>query len=298
MRRKRPHSLGGFFVDTNARICFKDITSSAAGLQRGRANAGENLKSFMKSARKILLKMGLAAALIIPLSTSATSLLVEQASPYIDYGYGLGSWNGMTAALNSAFGAGNITVNTTPLNNLAYLLSFDRLWITAPQPGDPGLTATEIANVQAFIATGRRVVLIGENNSWASWNNSILQTVGGTYTGIDTSDTLTPSIVHPLTAGISSLSTVADGLAIGGTSLFSENVATLWGPSQNVVSLLSVNVIDDFTGSATGNQQFKINLANWLVVVPEPSAMSLMGLGVMALLVSHVRNGTRLTRPE
>jgi len=218
---------------------------------------------------------------------AATSLLIEQTGPYAGYGYGLTSWTGMSTALNNAFGAGNITVNSAPLNNLSYLLSFDRLWITPPNPGG-SLTAAEISNVQAFIATGRRVVLLGENNSWAAWNTSILLTVGGTYSGVETSDTLTPAITHPLTAGVTSLHTIADGLAgiaAGGTSVFNENVATLWGGSQSVLSLLSVNVMDD----STGNPQFRVNMAQWLVAVPEPTTLALLGLGALALLISRRR---------
>ena len=227
----------------------------------------------------------------------AATLLIEQTGPLLGYGYGLSDWTAMTTALNNAFGAGNITVNSSPLNNLPYLMTFDRLWITPPNPGG-SLTATEISNVQAFIASGRRVALIGENNNWASWNTSILQTVGGFYSGIETSDTLTPAIVHPLTAGITSVTTIADGLAgvsVGGTSLFNENVATLWGSSQNTLSLLSVNVIDDSYGTSPGNQQFKVNIAQWLAApVPEPSSLALVALGGGFLVALRKRGCRRI----
>src|SRR5206468_924434 len=102
-------------------------------------------------------------------------------------------------------------------------------------------------NLANYIASGRRVVLTGENAAWASWNNSILAPVGGSYTkDNDTFDRLTPRFVHPLTAGVSRLQTIFDGLAnisARGTSLFNENVVTLWSDSQSVLSILSVDVI-------------------------------------------------------
>jgi len=50
--------------------------------------------------------------------------------------------------------------------------------IVARQPGEI-LSAAEIGNVQDYIGTGRRVLLLGENNAWTNWNNSILSTVEG-----------------------------------------------------------------------------------------------------------------------
>jgi hypothetical protein len=113
----------------------------------------------------------------------------------------------MTAALNTAFGAGNVTVDTSPLNNLSYMPNFNSLWVSAGSPGD-SLSSTEIANIEAYEATGHRVALIGENSSWTAWDNSILSTVGGSYSGSDTSDTLTPVVANSLTVGVTSLNTI------------------------------------------------------------------------------------------
>jgi hypothetical protein len=151
------------------------------------------------------------------------------------------------------------------------MLTFDSLWVTARQPGGSLLVA-EQSNLAAYAATGRRIAVVGENSAWTSWDNSILAPFGGSYSGSDTSGVLTPVLAHALTAGVSGLNTAGDGIAIGGTPLFSQNVVTLWG--ANAVSILSVNVLDDSTGGSNG--QFKTNLANWLAAgaaapVPEPS---------------------------
>lgn len=146
------------------------------------------------------------------------------------YGYGLAGFDGVTDALNAAFGASNITVDIGRIPDLA---RFTALWIQAPKPGDSGHTPVEQANVAAFLATGRRVVMVGENFSWLDWDNSILATVGGSYGDfLQGSVSLTPVVAHPVTFGILTVSASDDGIANGGTALFSENVVTLWGISR------------------------------------------------------------------
>jgi hypothetical protein len=235
-----------------------------------------------------------AATSIVLLGASqarAELLLVNQVDPLaaFGYGYGLFAWDNITASLDAEFGAANITVDATPLDNLAFILGFDALWITARQPGDPGLSALEQLNLAAFIATGRRVVLIGENSAWTAWNNSILAPVGGSYSGSDTSNTLTPVLVHELTDGVTEWDTIADGIATGGTPLFDENVATLWGAGLNVLSILSVNSIDDDFGADPGNLRFNDNLAAWLRggsrAVPEPAAWQLLAAAAPVLVL-------------
>jgi hypothetical protein len=224
-------------------------------------------------------------------SQAAPTLLIEQRDPYLGYGYGLSSWDNMTAALDAVFGASNITVWSGSLDSVPNLSSYTSLWITAASPGD-ALSAAEQSALSTYIGAGHQVALIGENNAWSSWNNSILAPVGGSYSGTDTSDSLTPAVSNSLTAGVTSLTTLADGIAVGGTSLFTQNVATLWG-AGNVVSLLSVNVIDDSTGSTSSNRQFETNLANVLLpgspIVPEPSSLTLLATAALTGAACHGR---------
>lgn len=228
---------------------------------------------------------------IIPLVLMLVGGTAEAGTLYVSQrdvlpGTGYGNWSGLTSALNSAFGPGAITVGTGLIGDLS---GYSALWIQAPKAGDAGLTPAEQATVMAFLATGRRVVMVGENFSWLDWDNSILATVGGSYGGfLQGSFLLTPVVTHPVTFGILTVSASDDGLANGGTALFSENVVTLWGSQQNAISVLSIGMLDDTSqgGGTAGNKQLKTNLAVWLAstdttAVPEPGTVVMAGLGLL-----------------
>jgi hypothetical protein len=227
---------------------------------------------------------------------SAQTLYVNQTattSGGLGYGYGNASWGAMTLALESIFGASNITVNEPDLSDLPTLLGYDRLWLDQRFVGGT-LTATEIGNLMAFAATGRRMVMIGENSSWAPWNTQILGIVGGSFVG-ETGGTDSPVIAHPITAGVGTVTLPTVGLASGGTALFTANFATLWGPSLNVLTILDVNIIGDDV-LLEDNEVFASNVAAWLAgpdvaAVPEPGTVALTATGLVVVAV-----GTRRRR--
>lgn len=238
-------------------------------------------------------RLVLATALLLYAGQAhGATLLINQVTPHVGtYGYGLANWDDMTNALNAAFGVGNVTVSASPIGDIS---GYDRLWITARQIGDPGLSAVEQANLLAFIASGKRVVIFGENNAWTAWNNSFLTILGGSFSGVDTGgETITTAVVHPVTDGIPSIRAGDDGIAAGGTSLFSKNVVTLWGTNQNVITVLSLGMIDDSSdGFFPNNQAFKENLAQWLAAdavepVPEPSSCWLVAIGLAGALARY-----------
>ena len=203
--------------------------------------------------------------------------------------YGGSMWTGMTALLDGAFGAGNVS-QFADLNSLSTLMSYDRLWLDQRLFGT--LSATEYSNVAAFLATGRRAVLMGEMDIWAPWNAQLASLVGGTI--IDGCD-YTPAktvFAHALTAGVNTLTPGCASVAVGGTALFSINYATLWGPTLSTLTILDTNLLDDTFGSVPDNPRFSANTASWLatstvVATPEPAsfvllATGLVGVGVVA----------------
>jgi hypothetical protein len=226
--------------------------------------------------------------LALPTTCLGGTLLVNQVSPYLGYGYGLSDWDSFSAALSAAYGPGNISVSTAAMDSLAALLGYDTLLVVPRQPGaGNALSATEISVLSSYIGTGRRVALVGENGAWSDWDTSILQAVGGTFGGEFDGNSV-PVLAHPLTAGVSQVHFIFDGLAVGGTSLFAANVATLWGSGQSALTLLSVNAIEDNEWASLDNAVFGGNVAEWLAgeegpAIPEPSTFVLFGTG--ALLV-------------
>jgi hypothetical protein len=191
----------------------------------------------------------------------------------------------MTAALNAQFSTVTVVPN---FQNLSQMLSYDRLWLDQRWTSG-SLTSTEISNIAAFIATGRRVVMVGENDYWTSWDNQILSIVGGSFGGEYTGSANTV-LADPLTAGVSSVNLPTAGLvASGGTALFDHNWATLWGATGNTLTLLDVNVMSDTYWSSNNNGQFSENVAEWLAAtgsdgaVPEPITILGVFSGVGAL---------------
>jgi hypothetical protein len=232
--------------------------------------------------------VGAVVALCVTASASATNILLSDSGGAFGYGYGYNQWDNITNALNTASGNG-VTV-TSNFTNLAQMLAADALWLDQRWTGG-SLSGTELSNLATFISTGKRVVMIGENSAWASWNNQILGLVGGTFVG-DGFGSATTIYSHALTAGVSSVTLPAAGLSTvsGGTALFNQNWATLWGANQNVLTLLDVNVMSDGNWGAANNAVFANNVAQWISAAPPQtnvpdggSTVAMMGLAALAL---------------
>ncbi len=184
-------------------------------------------------------------------------------------GYDQDAWTGMTALLNTANGAALAT--TSDLTNLTQMLSYNGLWVDVRQPQTGTLTSAEIVNLQAYIATGRRVVLIGgpgptsDDSGYSSWDNSILSAVGAP-TGVTFLDNAaTPAYAtSPLTDGVSTISVTSAAAVSSGTTLFNQKVATIWGPARNALVFLDSTTISDFFIGNDSDTTFAQNLATWI----------------------------------
>lgn len=206
-------------------------------------------------------------------------------------GYGSAGWSQITGLVDTA--TGNMVTVVTDYTNNAQVQAAGALWVnTGDRFGTIDLTAGEIANIIQFIGSGGRVVLFGENTSWTNWNNNILSVVGGAQAGA-ANGILNTTLVHELTAGVASINIPAGAAAAaGGTALFDQNLATLWG-ALNVLTFLDSNVLQDAFIGGADNLVFGQNLANWIAAdvrqVPEPGTLFLLGLGLAGLGIARRR---------
>lgn len=198
---------------------------------------------------------------LLCLATSNASAMSVLSTPAYsgNYGYGGTSWGNMTAALNAA--TSNHVDVVDNFENLPQMLTYDALWLNIR--GSP-LTLTEYNNIQSFIATpGKRVVMIGENSDFTSWNQQIIGLNGGIYTNQEADGLATKFIDHELTTGLTTVFLPSSGVVnSGGSALFTPNFATLWG--DNVLTVLDYNVFGDDYWDDNNNDVFATNVAYWI----------------------------------
>jgi hypothetical protein len=236
------------------------------------------LEDHNMTARKTLLTAGILMFLMTSGAVDASSLLVCEGADNNGHGYGHDGWTTTTNLLNDAFDAVEVTQNYEDLDQM---LTYDALWLDQRWING-ALSSSEIDNLETYVATGRRAVFVGDNHFWADWNNQILSVAGGSFTGgIYTGETA-PAIPHPLTANVDLVDVVSAGLADGGISVFDQNFATLWGPNDNLLTILDLSLFTNDDIMDADNHTFVSNTAQWLAT-PEPGTLALLALGGVLL---------------
>jgi hypothetical protein len=187
----------------------------------------------------------------------------------------------------------------TQTNSLAGdLTAYDTVWVSINMGGD--LNASEISSLQAFIASGRKVVMIGNSTAisgFSSWDNALMQVVGGALTGV------TSAATYPTVASNELLTTGVNSVRFGTSSridtgvgnpdvLFSQDIAAVYGG-------LALVVLDEnwMTNSATtglaqsDNLIFAQDIAEWLRddpparanTAPEPASLAIFGAALLGV---------------
>ena len=234
-------------------------------------------------------RVGVAALVIgawlVPTAT-AQNLLVSYSGGTGGKGYGFLHTENFTAEVDTSFDSVTMTAS---LENLGQLMSYDALLVD--QRWRYGsLSETEMTNLEAFIATGKKVVFFGEDSSngyWSTWNAQVMEIAGGELDTTSGSDVVTViGTDEILTKDVSSVRTAGAATVKGGTAFFDRNFATLW--SNNVLTVMDTDVVDDRYWGELDNAAFAGNIADWLAA-PVPAPASALGLGLVGLTAMRRR---------
>lgn len=220
----------------------------------------------------------------------AGTILYNQAG--VLSGYRATNSTAFTAAFDTAFDGTPIL--TSDFSNATQVMSADLVFVNVANRLS-GLSATEQTNLQAFAATGKPVIMLGDNYlNFQTWNASILTPFGGVPFAFTANTPGLPFKVndHPLTLGLDVLpDTVNPGTIFSGgfplwKSDYSPNpytVGALFGPSDNVLILLELGPLNNTT-LATNMGSWASTLGSTNNAVPSPSSISLFAAaGLLAL---------------
>ncbi len=218
-------------------------------------------------------------ACLVP-TAAAQNLLVSYSGGTGGKGYGFVNTENFSANIDAAFDSVTMTAS---LSNLGQLMSYDALMVDQRWRFGT-LTTAEMANIETFIATGKKVVFFGEDSSdgwWQTWNEQVVSIAGGHLdiaSNLDIVNVVGSDAI--LTRGVASVRTVGAATVKGGTAFFERNFATVWGSS--VLTVMDTDVVDDRYWLEQDNAAFAGNIAEWLAA-PVPAPSTAMGFGLVGL---------------
>lgn len=241
--------------------------------------------NFMKSIRQTIqsfIKLSLLLALVGGGSAYAKSLLVYSPGN-LTPSYGNAGYVGERDALLQAK-FDSITAIHENLDNQT-LANYDAVMIEIP-PSDSTSQAVlnaDISLLNTFVAdNSKRLLLFGEQGTWATWNASITSLAAMT-----SSNTPAYADLATLRKGISSAAPVqfqspgVSPVIIGGAEVFTsgeftgadndisspERFSVLWGDNSNVLTVFDQSMFQQYGGFMTNypnNKTYFTNIATWL----------------------------------
>lgn len=165
----------------------------------------------------------------------------------------------------------NFTTTSAGVDNLD-LSPYDILVICSGSACETAYTASELSAVQAFVADGGRVLILGDNPFAWVWNiNPVAQALGAT-TGVTSlnDDVFSNFSSHPIFDGIGEVNFVAGGSLDAVAPMLPEawtdddaQVTVAASESPCVVVLGDINAFAEYLDLAD-NRAFAVNVFNWL----------------------------------
>lgn len=154
------------------------------------------------------------------------------------------------------------------LDNSDWISQYGALFVNY---ASPDLTTAEITNIRQFLAQGKKVVIIGDQNGdYPTWNTNIVTVVenGGASISSDGTGGLKPYVKdqeHELTANTDTIGLYDPSFVSGGTSLYGNGGVVLFGDQNNLLYVMDEGSMENALIDYYDTRQFMRNMVNWMV---------------------------------
>lgn len=177
------------------------------------------------------------------------------------YGYQGSASTQFTGIVDSEFSTVDVVGDFEDLNQL---LQYRALVLDLPSNGSFTLSASEMSNIQSYVASGGKVLVIGDQTYFQGWNESIAVLVGGTYVHQNTQGAISRvNVVPGLNANAATLSVAgATKITGGGTVLYGTGEVVLWG--DKLLTQMDVDITRDGFIAQQQNAIYTQDVITWL----------------------------------